>query len=532
MSKLIINQTDKQRAVANASVHKNKEYVEPKNTSRNTEGDRAMYFRLGSVMDKLQNMIDIEYKYQGKYGYPIGSIHNITGDFNMALRSLEYKDLLNDKSIMDYKPSETLLPYDIGNQDKYISFYNRFKKIYDSLIHEIKVNGTPQKRAFNYTNKRIYYALASIQEKTYFSDQINAIHYELSQKLKTIRDGDLDSLSNLYIEVMDKQKDIARMVKLHDYVSKIEQQFTELEQLGSKLTTKDNIEKHNKNLKRLRDIFNKGKANLDFDYINFYYNMGGELSVLSDILNREAIERDRLKNIETVNKEYDDRYSNEEATKQQILNKTIQEYKNNIEEYIKAIDTLLHTISTKGNKHKLDYLGFKKELQNIVDDYKKISTIHMLDNPIVTKSVLEAKIKVLNELKSRIEGSVAFIPNHVSKDGINHASIGIALFTTITLFILVKSVIKGVMKYKDVKSYIRNIKYYWRGYIKVQRNPNLYKNDINKLQRVGYDRSDAYVIIALAKSLPGKEQDILSVARLEYNNYLKNPKIINLKKEV
>lgn len=159
----------------------------------------------------------------------------------------------------------------------------------------------------------------------------------------------------------------------------------------------------------------------------------------------------------------------------------------------------------------------------------RFNTLKKVEQTDYIKAQVAALIDAFRDL-ARLTGILSDILKGLSKKNKDYGAISIGLFGAIITFLLVKSVIKGVMKYKDVKSYIKNIRYYWKGYLRVLSNPKFYADDINKLIRVGYNMEDALIIISLAKSLPGKERDILHVAKTEYNNFLKNPKIINLKR--
>ena len=197
--------------------------------------------------------------------------------------------------------------------------------------------------------------------------------------------------------------------------------------------------------------------------------------------------------------------------------------------YRQSIPKTIIAILTDVKKIKDDSrrVHFEKSLDKIEKDVNAILTSSYKeysdkDRASALRSISDNLNIIKIDVKESIRDSTVSSANDLTPKKVMAVSVGV--FSAFVLFFLVKSVIHGLIKYKDIRSYLKNIKNMWKGYFKVIRNKTLYTQDLNRLQRVGYDYRDALAIIAIAESLPSSKH-VIDVAVKEYNSFLRNPKI-------
>lgn len=122
--------------------------------------------------------------------------------------------------------------------------------------------------------------------------------------------------------------------------------------------------------------------------------------------------------------------------------------------------------------------------------------------------------------------------NHKSPNNQINTTPFVSLFVlwAIITFFCIRSVVRGYMKFKDAKTYIKNVRHYYKGYRLFMRNPEKYRPLANKLTKLGYSYEDGMAIISIANQLP-EGSGIYDIALEEYKSYLRNPKIIQAKQK-
>lgn len=139
-----------------------------------------------------------------------------------------------------------------------------------------------------------------------------------------------------------------------------------------------------------------------------------------------------------------------------------------------------------------------------------------------------ALIKTFTKQDNNDTKKVVTPPNvNIKKAG--NALVGLFLFWAIITFFAIKSVVRGYIKFKDAKSYIKNVRYYYKGYKLFMRDPDKYQHLAQKLERLGYTYHDGMAIIAISQQIPSG--NIYDIAIKEYNSYLRNPKIRQAKQK-